>query len=381
MVIFDRWCKTVESAVESRPGPGEGEVEVMLVSVSVVSCGAPSEVLMLRIRDNCARSLAFLVLGFASPALASPAASGRDPVGPSESEIGGVEAGLTVDSGVDPGANSGDVRVPNESSGELAQRLFREGEEAYWLGDFDRAIERFEEAYKLSRVPGMLYNVGLAYQRRYETSHATADLERARAVFVNYLDADTGGLVDPRHVEAVIAEIDTQLAVVEAPKAVPTQPEEGEISAPLQEALTCVDPVAPGRAAEGGRRSRVVGGAVMAAGGLLFSGGVVSLTVFSLKGREFKGVLRGLKEDQQVAGCAEVQSSHCDALQLSSEITVRNGYKANILAGAVGGSLMAAGVGGLVTGALLYYRGKGRGRRAEVVLAPTLGGAALVGRF
>ncbi len=335
---------------------------------------------MLRIRelrDNCACVVALVVLGYGSPVLASQAA----PEPPPE----GAPVVATDDSVADSETVAGEAAgAPDEVAqepSELAQRLFREGEEAYWLGDFDQAIQRFEEAYKLSRVPGMLYNVGLAYQRRYETSRSAEDLKRARAVFVNYLDADTGGLVDPLHVEAAIAEIDTELAVAEAPGPEPSQPEEGEISAPLQSAPSCPDPVVASPGLDSGRRSRIVGGAVMATGGLLLSGGVVSLTVFSLKGREFKGVLRGLEEKQEAAGCSELQSSLCDDLQRSSEITVRNGYKANILAGAVGGSLMAVGLGGLVTGALLYYRGKGRGRRAEIVLTPTLGGAALVGRF
>ncbi|MEZ4453556.1 MAG: hypothetical protein R3B09_29130, partial [Nannocystaceae bacterium] len=70
------------------------------------------------------------------------------------------------------------------------QALFREGEQAYWLGDFDLAIERFEAAYAASRLPGMLYNVGLAYSRRYDLSRSIVDLERARVVLQNYLQAD-----------------------------------------------------------------------------------------------------------------------------------------------------------------------------------------------
>ncbi|HFE46379.1 MAG TPA: hypothetical protein ENJ18_12940 [Nannocystis exedens] len=328
---------------------------------------------MLRISDGYACVIASALLGFASSALASQGAP--------ELETEGPPVAQAEDSVTPPETAADEAAAPELRSSELAQRLFREGEEAYWLGDFDRAIDRFEEAYKLSRVPGMLYNVGLAYQRRFETSRSVEDLKRARAVFVNYLDADTGGLVDPRHVEAVLAEIDTQLAIAEAPKAEPGRPEEGEISEPLQSAPSCPDPVVTSSEVDRGQKSRLVGGAVMATGGLLLSGGIVSLTAFSLKGREFKGVLGRLEEDQRAAGCSEVQSSLCDDLQRSREITVRNGYKANILAGAVGGSLMAVGVGGLVAGALLYYRGKRYGRRAEVVLTPTLAGAALVGRF
>jgi len=286
-----------------------------------------------------------------------------DDVTTSEVEVEGAEAG--------------------ESQEELAQRLFREGEEAYWLGDFDQAVERFEEAYKLSKLPGMLYNVGLAYQRRHGSSNSVADLQRARAVFVNYLDADTTRLIDPRHVERLIAEIDAELALVETQKAEGIAPEDREISTVSGEDASCPDPaLAALPTVDTGRRSRLIGGGVMGLGGLLLSGGAVSLTVFSLKGQEFEAVLAGIEGEQRVAGCGTTTSALCDDLARSAEITVGNGYRANVLAGAVGGSLVAAGIGGLVTGALLYRRGAGeRGRRADIVVTPTLGGAALFGRF
>jgi len=275
------------------------------------------------------------------------------------------------------------LEAPAESVDDRAQRLFREGEEAYWLGDFDLAIERFEEAYRLSKVVGMLYNVGLAYQRRHEMSRQAADLQRARAVFRNYLEADNAGLIDPRHVEAAIAEIDAKLAVVSSSPEDPATVEEGEISAPAEAPESCMD-LAPSPTAQvdSGRRSRVLGGAVMGAGGLLIGGGIVSLTVLSLKGREFEAVLAGVQADQQVAGCGSVTSKLCDDLQASADITVSNGYRANVLAGAVGGSLLAVGLGGLITGAILHRRGSAdRSRRSEVVVTPTLGGAAILGRF
>lgn len=308
----------------------------------------------------------------AAPSSGDDGASGGERTAEGEemttSEIEEVEAS-------EPGAGEGQE--------ELAQRLFREGEEAYWLGDFDRAVERFEEAYKLSKLPGMLYNVGLAYQRRHGVSKAPADLKRARAVFVNYLDADTTRLIDPRHVERLIAEIDAELAVVETKREEQSAPVEHEISTASDEEASCPDPaLATPTTIDTGRRSRLIGGGLMGLGGLLLSGGAVSLTVFSLKGREFEAVLAGIEGEQSAAGCGTTKSALCDDLARSAEITVGNGYRANVLAGAVGGSLIAAGIGGLVTGALLYRRGAGeRPRRAEVAVTPTLGGAAIFGRF
>lgn len=41
-----------------------------------------------------------------------------------------------------------------------AEALFGEGENAYFVGDFDKAITRFEAAYAASKLPAILYNVG-----------------------------------------------------------------------------------------------------------------------------------------------------------------------------------------------------------------------------
>ncbi|MEZ4383195.1 MAG: hypothetical protein R3A79_17845 [Nannocystaceae bacterium] len=281
-------------------------------------------------------------------------------------------------------ASAAELEEASESDTELAQRSFREGEEAYWLGDFDLAVARFEEAYRLSKLPGMLYNVGLAYQRRYENSRSRDDLRRARAVFVNYLEADSAGLIDPRHVEAAIAEIDAALAVAEAPVAAPTPVEEAAEASAVEGPQRCVDD-APERSTprrDAPRRDRILGTSLMSAGGLLVAGGVASLTAFSLKGQEFAGVLQGIEADQAAAGCANTDSQYCRDLQESALITFNNGHKANLLAGALGGSLLATGAVGVVAGALLYRRGRGgRARTSEVALTPPFGGAALVGRF
>jgi len=342
---------------------------------------------MFRAQAVCLPALSLIVVGvMSSAARAAPTSAGE---GASEGEIVGDEARTSEVAGAGEAGEAEEAEeaeeAAGESQGEQAQRLFREGEEAYWLGDFDRAVERFEEAYKLSRLSGMLYNVGLAYQRRYGSSRSVADLQRARAVFVNYLDADTTQLIDPRHVERVIAEIDAKLAVVETQKVERVDPEESSSSSSTVSGddARCPDPAqAAPPTVDAGRRSRLIGGGVMGLGGLLLSGGAVSLTVFSLKGREFEAVLAGIQGEQRAAGCGTTTSALCDDLERSAEITVGNGYRANVLAGAVGGSLIAAGIGGLVTGALLYRRGTlERARRAEIAVTPTLGGAALFGRF
>lgn len=104
-----------------------------------------------------------------------------------------------------------------ESPLPTAETLFREGENAYFIGDFDKAIARFEAAYGASKLPAILYNVGLTYYRRFSISGDVKDLKRARAVLQNFkLEVEQ----DPRlgnqdNVAKLLVEIDA--ALVELP--------------------------------------------------------------------------------------------------------------------------------------------------------------------
>lgn len=272
--------------------------------------------------------------------------------------------------------------APPAAEGDAAidpQQLFRAGEEAYWLGDFDLAIERFEAAYAASRVPGMLYNVGLAYYRRSEVSRSLADLERARVVFTNYLQADVGGLVAPAHVQGLIDEITGKIAALRAIEAPASEPASATPSGP--EAPACDElPPPPDR----GRRQRAIGGALLGLGAVGLTGGVVSTIAFSLKGAEFGDTLALLERQRSEAGCATpAQGQLCEDLDASVAITERNGHKANLLTATVGGSLLAVGAGLTIAGAALFARSR-RGqpqRERGLTVAPTWGGVTVVGRF
>lgn len=64
-----------------------------------------------------------------------------------------------------PAATTGDTSEPVDSGrtydgadivdSTTAEALYRQGEQAYWLGDFDQAVEKFEAAYAASRLPAL----------------------------------------------------------------------------------------------------------------------------------------------------------------------------------------------------------------------------------
>jgi tetratricopeptide (TPR) repeat protein len=58
---------------------------------------------------------------------------------------------------------------------------------AFELGKYGEAITQFEHAYRLKRDPRLLYNIALAYFRRYELYRRAPDLQQARNLFRRFL--------------------------------------------------------------------------------------------------------------------------------------------------------------------------------------------------
>jgi tetratricopeptide (TPR) repeat protein len=76
-----------------------------------------------------------------------------------------------------PGARAGAESTPAGSPDpreQRARRLFREGSQLYDQADFDAAIARFEEAYRLSNLPALLFNIAQAYRQKGPGQCATA---------------------------------------------------------------------------------------------------------------------------------------------------------------------------------------------------------------
>ncbi|MAQ14269.1 MAG: hypothetical protein CMN30_05680 [Sandaracinus sp.] len=66
----------------------------------------------------------------------------------------------------------GSAPVRAQDSTAQARELFGEGTQAYQEGDFQRAAEKFEAAYRLTRSPELAFNVGRAYERMSEYDKA-----------------------------------------------------------------------------------------------------------------------------------------------------------------------------------------------------------------
>jgi len=62
-----------------------------------------------------------------------------------------------------------------------AKALFKEGEKAYNVGDFEGALARYQQAYQLSPLPGFLFNMAQCYRQ-------LSNFERAGFFYGRFVD-------------------------------------------------------------------------------------------------------------------------------------------------------------------------------------------------
>lgn len=264
--------------------------------------------------------------------------------------------------------------------------LYEEGRKDYNQKFTKAAIEKFEEAYKCSKNPLILYNIGLAYKRLYEGEKQLELLEKAKKALTAYVDAiaqDTSLGADPEEVKPILAEIDEE---IERVKPKPVEPE-GPTEPPTPE----TPPVDPGK------KMRNVGIGLLAAGGVLTAAGVGVAAAFGIKGSKLGGQLNGtdgIYEQLDAGGCglkpsedsAQADTALCNDLRSQREQLRSDGATANAVA--LGFTAVAVvGVGLVIGGAVAFAKGKRTSaewesaRQARVRVLPSFGGLVLQGRF
>lgn len=101
---------------------------------------------------------------------------------------------------------------PKKNADEQAARaLFADGQKAYDLGEFDRALTLYSDAYKLKPLPGFLFNIGQCHKQLGNYERAAfffgrfvdnSKPEAANVALAKELKAD----MEKRHAEKVEAE-------------------------------------------------------------------------------------------------------------------------------------------------------------------------------
>jgi len=230
-----------------------------------------------------------------------------------------------------------------------ARALYDEGDRLYNLAEYEQAIERFKEAYKLLPEPLFLYNIAQAYRQK-------GDCASARTFYRNYLRAAPEA-ENRAKVEQRIAEMES--CAPPAPPEPPTKKEPAPV--PVAPAPAPVAP-APGvhaRADAAPRRGEVPRIAGLATAGV----GVVLLGAAGWFARD---------ASSQAEKLETLCRMPCDASDPDVLAADRDGVRADRLAIA---SSIAGGV-ALVGGAALYWWGWRQGREAPALsLVPTRSGA------
>lgn len=142
--------------------------------------------------------------------------------------------------------------APSPAEVAKAKALFEAGGRAYDAGDFETAIQAFEQAYKLVRREGLLFSLAQAHRRQFTVGQDRVHLDRAITLYRQYLgEVSSGG----RRAEAAKALGELEALAGKAapvPAEVPTQPAPERIaptrlalSAAVEGATISIDGAAP----------------------------------------------------------------------------------------------------------------------------------------
>jgi|GEM_PF-3338453 len=261
--------------------------------------------------------------------------------------------------------------------------LYEEGRKDFSQGFFKAAIEKFEAAYKGSKDPLILYNIGQSYKKLHDEDPQLDYLKKARTALQSYVAAvekDPSLGADPEEVKPLLADIDAELARRE-PKVEP----EGPAEPPA---------VAEPRGEDPGKKLRLGGIGMMAGGGAMVVIGSIVGGVFAAKGGRLSEELNGdgglYDQQEAMTGCGATamggEGNDCTVLRNQIDSTRQAGEKSNTTSAVSFGVVGGLGALLLIGGAVAFSIGRKRsadwqGETARVRVAPTFGGLVLQGRF
>ncbi len=167
-------------------------------------------------------SLALALAGVPAAAQAAPARSK-----PVEDQPIDVPEEMPLEEDVEPPEDFGEEQDPGVSTAGLvldpaaadranAEAAYREGSDLYELGKYGEAIEQFQRAWELSKEEQLLYNLGQAHWKWFDTDPDIDHLRQAALFFRNY-DKRMRLVEDYDQVEIqnILKAIDAQIVIEE----------------------------------------------------------------------------------------------------------------------------------------------------------------------
>ncbi|MEM6289633.1 MAG: hypothetical protein AAGA54_00150 [Myxococcota bacterium] len=263
------------------------------------------------------------------------------------------------------------------------EELYDQGRKAYRLGDFQTAVDKWQQAYDATDNGLLLYNISLAYKGLYTITNDIGDLRRSRAILDNFIKvAKADPDIEEDDAAERLAELDKMIAEAEQAEK-DNQPPPPVVVAPEEDAPR--EKMEP----DPGRKLRLIGIGTMVGGGAIALTGAALAAVYGIRGREFSSNLARDNDAFLASDCDDpeiAESTGC--MQLSNNIDTwrENGQQANVLTVALGAGLGGAGVVALVAGGLVFNEGNKRTKQWERGLStlrvmPTPRGLTLSGRF
>lgn len=106
--------------------------------------------------------------------------------------------------------------VSEDDNRAIAAAAFMEGSKYYELGQYPKAIEKFERAWELSNEPLLLFNLGQANWKWFDVDPDVEHLRRAKQSFENYDKRMRGSEgYDLTEIQRFVERIDEQIAKAE----------------------------------------------------------------------------------------------------------------------------------------------------------------------
>lgn len=106
---------------------------------------------------------------------------------------------------------AGAASAKDKAAEKAARALALEAKQAFDLGDFAVAIDKYEAAYKLKSAPGLLFNLGQSHRK-------AGNVDRATFYFRRYLETNPPA-AQANATEEVLAQVEAQVAAAKAEKA------------------------------------------------------------------------------------------------------------------------------------------------------------------
>jgi hypothetical protein len=269
-------------------------------------------------------------------------------------------------------------RPANTADLSEARRLFHEGGTRYEAADYEGAVEKFTEALTSAKEAGsndfqvrglLLYNIGKAHVRAYDTTQDIVHLRQARTIYKQFIkEADTEAMFehfDPEHVKEARQELRMLEMRIEGLENADQEP----LPPPPTSEVDASGPV------DQWKRPRNLGIGLASTGSVALVGGVAML----IAGSTFEQ-----NAQDQVNQLADLGVPADHPAWAEGETFVEGEKRRGTTFMAVGGSLAAVGAAGVGVGA--YYLAKSKRLQEErvrpsVALSPGYAGIVVSGRF